>query len=109
MTIYKTLRTYRFIDKDPVIGELRYIIEKEGLFKRLYHVATMASLNPATVKNLFYGDTRRPQNATVMALITSLGWERKFVKGKKVDFDKELVLARAWNKQQATRRTRKEK
>jgi hypothetical protein len=66
-------------------------------------VAALASLAPTTLHNLFFGGTRRPQNATVMAIVTAVGYERKFVKARKLNFDEELVFARAWNKKQAQR------
>jgi hypothetical protein len=94
------LRTYRFTDKDLVVDELHTILDDEGLFARLKHVAELASLHPQTLQNLFHGSTRRPQNATVMAIITAVGWERKFVRARKLNIDEELVLARAWNKRE---------
>jgi hypothetical protein len=108
------LRTYRFTDKDLVVDELHTILEDEGLFTRLNHVAELASLHPQTLQNLFHGPTRRPQNATVMAIITSVGYERKFVRARKLNIDEELVLARAWNKREkakaaANRPARKKK
>jgi predicted transcriptional regulator len=94
------LRTYRFTEKDLVVDELHTILDDEGLFTRLKHVAELASLHPSTLYNLFHGPTKRPQNATVMAIITSVGYERKFVRTRKLNFDEELVLARAWNKRE---------
>jgi hypothetical protein len=99
------LRTYRFTDKDPVVDELHTLLEDEGLFQRLRHVAELASLHPSTTHNLFHGKTRRPQNATVMAIITSVGYERKFVRTRKLNFNEELVLARAWNKREKAKRS----
>jgi hypothetical protein len=96
----KVLRTYRFIDKDPVKDELQTILQDEGLYERLKHVAELASLAPATVQNLFHGHTRKPQNATVMGIVTAVGYERKFVRVRKLDVEKEPEFARAWNKRE---------
>ena len=107
--IRKTLRTYRFMDKDPVKDELQTILQDEGLFgkgKKLAQVATLANLSKQTLDNLFFGDTRRPQNATVMAIITAVGYERKFVKARKLNIEEELVFARAWNKKEEARLAR---
>jgi hypothetical protein len=104
--IRKTLRTYRFMDKDPVKDELQTILQDEGLFgkgKKLGQVATLANLSPQTLDNLFFGDTRRPQNATVMAIITAVGYQRKFVKERKLNVEAELEFARAWNKKEEAR------
>lgn len=91
------------MDKDPVKDELQTMLQDEGLFskKNMRKLADLASLSPSTLHNLFFGDTRKPQNATVMALVTAVGYERKFVKARKLNFEEELVLARAWNKKQA--------
>lgn len=105
MARVKVLRTYRFIDKDPVKDELQTMLQDEGLFskKNMGKLAALASLSKSTLDNLFFGDTRKPQNATVMALVTAVGYERKFVKVRKLNFDEELVFARQWNKKQAER------
>lgn len=101
--IRKTLRTYRFIDKDPAIDRMRTILQDEGLFKRLKDVADLANLSPVTLQNLFHGDTRRPQHATVMGIITAVGYEQKFVKSRELKIDDELVFAKAWNKKERLR------
>ena len=103
MAIRKVLRTYRFIDKDPVIDEVRTIVQDEGLYQRLRNVAELAGLAPATIDNMFHGETRRPQNATVMAIVTSLGYARKFVRDQKLNLEEELSVARAWNRKEKKR------
>jgi hypothetical protein len=94
------LRTYRFTEKDPVIDELRTLVNDEGLSKKLVIVATLANLHPSTVKNLFHGGTKKPQNATVMGIVTSLGYQRKWVKERKLNIDEELTFAKQWNKRE---------
>lgn len=94
------------MDKDPVKDELQTILQDEGLFgrgKKLNQVATLANLSPATLDNLFFGDTRRPQNATVMGIITAIGYKRSFVKDRKLNLEEELSFARAWNKKENER------
>jgi hypothetical protein len=105
MARVKVLRTYRFIDKDPVKDKLQTMLQDEGLFNKnkLGRVATLASLAKSTVDNLFFGDTRKPQHATVMAIVTACGYEMEFKKARKLNFEEELVFARAWNKKQEKR------
>jgi hypothetical protein len=105
MAVTKILRTYQFRDKDPVVDELRTLVQDEGLYskKNLRTVATLSNLAPATLEALFFGATRRPQNATVMAIATSLGYERAWRKGRRLNVEKELEVARAWNKQERKR------
>jgi hypothetical protein len=98
------LRTYRFIEKDPVVDELRTLVNDVGLSKKLTIVATLANLHPSTVKNLFHGDTKRPQNATAMAIATCVGYTRKWVKEHELNVDKELEVARQWNKREKEKR-----
>lgn len=103
MTIHKLLRTYRFLDKDPVCGELQTLLQDEGLFSRLNLVAELANLSPATLHAIFHGGTRRPQNSTVMGIATALGYQRSWIKERKLNAEEELILARAWNKRERKR------
>jgi hypothetical protein len=108
------LRTYRFTDKDPVVDELRTLVNDVGLSRKLTIVATLANLHPSTVRNLFHGDTKKPQNATVMGIATCTGHVRKWVKERELNIDEELEVARQWNKREKEKRaangaTRKKK
>jgi hypothetical protein len=107
MTIYKrTLRTYRFIDKDPIKDKLQTALQDAGLFskKGLRQAAVLANLSYATLDNLFFGDTRRPQNATVDGLLSAIGYERVIRRVRTIkDLDAELAEARAWNKKEDAR------
>jgi DNA-binding phage protein len=105
MARVKVLRTYRFIDKDPVKDKLQTMLQDEGLYgkKNMTKLAALASLSPTTLDNLFFGPTRKPQHATVMALVTAVGYEMEFKKARALNFEEELVFARAWNKKQAKR------
>jgi hypothetical protein len=107
MAIARTYRTYRFIDKDPVIDEVRTIVQDEGLMKRLGMAANLAGLSKVTLDNWFNGHTKRPQNASIMALVSSLGYERKFTRTQRLDFEEELKKAIAWKKKQDAARPKK--
>jgi hypothetical protein len=98
------LRTYRFTDKDPVVDELRTMVKDAGLDKRLEILAELASLHKSTPKNLFHGDTKRPQNATVMAIAHATGHKRQWVKDRSINVDEELVFARKWNAREQEKR-----
>jgi hypothetical protein len=71
-------RTYNFVDKDPVIDAMRTAI----IYKRITHnelsVKSGVSLN--TIRNWFYGETRKPQFATIQAVAKAMGYSYKLVK-----------------------------
>lgn len=81
IVIYKS---YSFKDKDPVIDEMRTLFQKEGLFTaqgfKSVHEAGAPTIS--TFNKWFKGDTRRPQNAAIMATAHALGYERNWVKKK---------------------------
>lgn len=96
-------RTYRFIKKDPICDEIATLVDDAGL--RGKHntgkVAILATLAKATVDNLLYGDTRSPQNRTIMSIATALGYERSWKRTtNKFDVEAELAKARAYIKEQ---------
>jgi hypothetical protein len=105
MAVHKILRTYRFIDKDPVKDEMQTALQDEGLFskKGLRQVAILSNLSFSTIDALFFGETRRPQNATVMGIMSSIGYKRTWSKDRKLNLEEELEFARAWNKKEAAR------
>ena len=99
MAYTRTIRTYRYVDKNPVIDEMRTAVQDAGLMKKLNLVAVLAGLNYATPKNWFHGDVRDPRHSSTMAVMTSLGYKNQWVKANgKWDLDKEVAAARAWLK-----------
>jgi hypothetical protein len=77
---------YSFIDKDPVIDEVRTIIQRElgGLTSvKLAEVQELGGPKAATLKRWFFGETRRPTNPAVEAAGRALGYHRSWVKMKK--------------------------
>jgi hypothetical protein len=98
------LRTYRFIDKDPIRDQLWDILKEVGLEKKLNLVAELAGLHKSTPKNLFHGNTKKPQNATAEAIGRAAGWERTWAKTRELNLEEELEFARAWNKREAVKR-----
>lgn len=98
----KLYRTYRFIDKDPVVDKIRTVFKDEGLLNpRGYNIAhQLSGVAVSTYKNWFDGDTKRPTNPTIEATLTSLGYHRPIVKKDDLDFDQELKKAAKWALQQ---------
>lgn len=99
-------RTYRFTEKDPVCDEIMNMVDAVGL--RGKHntgkVAILATKAKATIDGILYGDTRRPQNATVMSIATALGFERKWVTTSgKWKLEEELAAARTFIKAERKR------
>ena len=52
----------------------------------------------------FFGDTVNPQHGTIMAGLTSLGYEEQFVKQKTIDVEKERRLGQTWLEKRAEER-----
>jgi hypothetical protein len=100
----KQFRTYRFTNKDPVCDEVASLVNEAGLRGRQHtgKIATLATLAKATVDALLYGATRQPRNSTVMAIATSLGYERRWQRTtNKFELEAELKKAREFIRAQA--------
>lgn len=67
-------RTYRWIDKDPIIDAVRTVVDSEKLKTSAVH--NISGVSTTTLDNWFGGATRKPQNSTVCAVTTSLGYVR---------------------------------
>jgi hypothetical protein len=104
--IRRTLREYRFMDKDPIKDEMQTALADAGFKtkKDMEHLAVLANVSKQTLLNLFWGDTKRPQNATVEGTLRAAGLERQIVQVRKIkDLDAELEVARAFNRKEAKR------
>lgn len=64
-------RSYHFIDKDPVIDALRTAVSGSKKSYRQLHEESDVSVS--TIRNWFHGKTRRPQFATVAAVLRATG------------------------------------
>ena len=116
-------RTYRWIDKDPVIDAVRTVVQDEKLKNNMVH--EISGVAAATLDNWFNGETRKPQNVTVTAVTSALGYVRHdrlnsdgtvsvaFEKARNLDWAKEIekqasfVLKHGTTKQK--KRARKKK
>jgi hypothetical protein len=70
--------SYNFVDKDPIIDKMRTMINREGLKRS--EISAVSGISATTLHNWFDGKTKRPQYATVMAVIRSLGYRQVFTK-----------------------------
>lgn len=76
-----TYKSYSFIDKDPIIDQVRTLIADEG--ESYLQIHDMSGVSVSTLYNWFRGETRRPQYASVMAVVRSLGYDLQIVRAGK--------------------------
>jgi transcriptional regulator with XRE-family HTH domain len=72
-----TYKTYSFVDKDPMIDYLRTIIQDSG--ETLKKIGEDSGVNPQTISKWLYGDTKRPQAASMNAVLRALGYKLEVV------------------------------
>jgi hypothetical protein len=104
-------RTYRWIDKDPIIGAVKTVVQDEKLKYSMVH--DISGVSSTTLHNWFDGDTRKPQNATVTAVTSALGYVRHdrlnrdgtviigFEKARDLNWNKEIEKQADFMLQQA--------
>jgi|SRR6516164_756471 hypothetical protein len=85
-------RSYNFVEKDPIIDELRTIDQKEGLSYREVH--WLSGISENTMRNWFEGKTKRPQNASIEAFLRALGHKRVIQKVREINYVKEIEKAK---------------
>lgn len=68
-----TYKSYNFVDKDPIIDEVRAVLDNSGwTYKR---VEDESGVTTQTLRNWFKGRTRRPQAASINAALRSMGFK----------------------------------
>lgn len=78
-----TYKSYNFVDKDPIIDEIRTIFESSGATQKW--VSDRSGVNVNTLTNWFQGRTKKPQAATINAVLRTLGYKLGIVEfGEKV-------------------------
>lgn len=87
-------RTYNFLDKDPVIDKIKTLLKDEGVGVGEAHI--LSNVADTTLRNWFDGPTRKPQHATIMSVVTALGYDITFEKQKDIDLKRELKIAADW-------------
>jgi len=78
-----TYKSYNFVDKDPIIDEIRSVYQDSGVNYRW--ISEHSGVAPATLHNWFDGKTRRPQAATINAVLRSIGKKLGIVDLEAVD------------------------
>lgn len=69
-TVY---RSYSFVDKDPIIDRIRTMISDQGVtYKKL---SANSDVSAGTLWSWMAGPTKRPQFASVVAVVRSLGYD----------------------------------
>lgn len=108
----RMLRSYRFMDKDPIKDEMQTALEEAGFYDKnrekcralLRKLAILANVSYQTLDALFFGDTKRPQNATVEGTLRAAGLERVIRKVRTIkDLDAELKEAREFARKEDQR------
>jgi DNA-binding phage protein len=72
MSALNLYKSYNFVDKDPVIDLLRMIIADQHL--SYGKISDLSGVSEYTLRGWFDGKTRRPQFATVAAVMGALGY-----------------------------------
>lgn len=68
-----TYKSYNFIGKDPIIDEIRTIVQDHGASYKDIH--EHSGVSTTTLSSWFTGPTRKPQSATINAVLRSMGWK----------------------------------
>lgn len=66
-------KSYNFLDKDPIIDFIRTIVEESRI--PIKEIEERSGVTAATLYNWFYGKTKRPQAATINAVLRCLGYK----------------------------------
>ncbi|MEY9493792.1 hypothetical protein [Bradyrhizobium elkanii] len=98
----KIYRTYSYLTKNPVIDKMRTVLQEEGMYskKQRQVLHELSGVGVQTFENWFEGDVRNPRHETIMATMSSLGYEEQFVKAKTIDVEAERKAAAAWQEKQ---------
>ena len=66
-----TYKSYNFVNKDPIIDEVRTVFQDAGVTKQW--VEDNSGVTSTTLHAWFDGKTRKPQAATINAVLRALG------------------------------------
>jgi len=73
--------TYVFTDKDPIIDKVRTVVQDTE--ESLAHISERSGVSLGTLYNWFNGPTRRPQFASLMAVVRACGADIEIVYPKR--------------------------
>jgi hypothetical protein len=80
----KLYKSYMFRDKDPAIDEFRTVMQDaygpKITNKNMVEIEDMGGPTSQTIRNWFFGETKRPQNCSIEAAGRALGMKRVWVK-----------------------------
>jgi predicted transcriptional regulator len=68
-----TYKSYSFVDKDPIIDEIRTIYQNSGVNYKW--IQDNSGVSDATIAKWFSGSTKKPQAATINAVLRCLGYK----------------------------------
>jgi DNA-binding phage protein len=68
-----TYKSYNFADKDPIIDEIRTIVGASGASYKW--IEDMSGVTQSTLYAWFLGKTKKPQAATINAVLRALGYK----------------------------------
>jgi transcriptional regulator with XRE-family HTH domain len=86
-----TYKSYSFTDKDPIIDEIRTVVQDSGVSYR--QIEEESGVTGSTLHAWFHGKTRRPQAATLNAVARALGYKLGFVPYKEASIAKGPPVA----------------
>jgi hypothetical protein len=72
-----TYKSYNFVDKDPVIDEIRTVYQDSGVNYKW--IEENSGVTAQTLSNWFNGKTKKPQSATIEAVLRAMGYKRAIV------------------------------
>jgi DNA-binding phage protein len=96
-----TYRSYSFLTKDPIIDQVRTIVQDEG--ETYVKIHEMSGVATTTLYNWFNGETRRPQFASIMAVVRALGYDMQLTRVATSDRPKTVARfsRRKWKSEAA--------
>jgi hypothetical protein len=68
-----TYKSYSFVDKDPIIDEIRTVFQSSGVNYAWVHENSGVAVG--TLHAWFDGPTKKPQAATINAVLRSMGFK----------------------------------
>jgi hypothetical protein len=84
-----TYKSYSFIDKDPIIDEIRTKIYDSGATYKW--ISEGSGVSTVTIRNWLDGQTKKPQAATINAVLRAIGYKLEIVR-----FGEEVKLVRTF-------------
>lgn len=70
-----TYKSYNFIDKDPIIHEVWDVVKGTSFA----YIQEESGVSHTCLYSWFYGKTRKPQSATIRAVLRSVGYDFQIV------------------------------